>query len=149
MSVQNLIYDMVIEPQRFAAYLQLLPRWRRPWAKLGRAYRIFIFKRIESPWGWLVLQTLMPEFRSSRMQSREAFELSKSRRFRLIESIFWAPLHYVLHPLMLREPITRLIRTIREKARRERLRTGSFEEKMDDWNKRMLKAGPLPKPGRA
>jgi hypothetical protein len=142
--IYQYILDKAVRPQLWNRYLGTLPRWRRPLAILGRWYRMWTYERIENPWGWFVLRLLMVEYRTPRMQAREAYELSKSARFKAIETWLWAPVHYLLHPLAFRFQLIRLWRTWRRDSRKSWVKRASYEDKIKDWERRMRKAGPLP-----
>jgi hypothetical protein len=70
--------------------------------------------------------------------------IAKTWQFKLIETLLFSPVHYILHPLSFRHAIRRFVRKIREKIRLSGLTTE--KAKMADWRRRMERGGPLPRP---
>lgn len=142
MNYQQYIWDKTIQPVLFQQYLNSIPRWRRPWVRLGRAYRKFTYEKIEFPWGTFLIQFFYPTYCTPNTPARAWMDVHKSRKFKMIERFLWSPIHYALHPMLIRKLSPKITR----EWRKSWLRTATAEDKMRDWERRMLKGGPMPNP---
>lgn len=142
MNYQQYIYDEAIKPILLEQYLNTLPRWRRPLVRIGRAYRKFTYEKIEAPWGAWLVQRFFPEILQKNCPSTRALEVSQTHGFKLLEYGLWKPVRYVLHPML----FLKLGPKITREWRKQWLRTASPEDKLRDWERRMLKGGPMPVP---
>jgi hypothetical protein len=132
---------------------RLYPRWRRPLRILNRSWALWSYERIEQPWSWFVIRIFFPELLDPRLNARGAMSVVKTWQFKLVEALFFWPVHYLLRPSRLRFPILKLWKKLRTRVvivkHTPWIEVPGIEDenrKFREWENRMLRGGPMPQP---